>query len=344
MLKVRKCRPEKKILGGYGYDLNGNGVEQIETRYGEAAETTTYTYDLADRLRQVAYPDKTTDYTYDAAGNRETEQDRDPAGVLQADKLYSYDDRNRLIEVTDAIDASRSVSYGFDANGNQISRTPSSGAFMGFVFDVRDRLIRVEEDALPIGSYRYDASGLRVSKFTATGEARYVYDDRSVLVHSDDNGTTKFEYGPDRLLSVNHPVDGRAFYLFDALGSVVDLTTPGGSLLAQYQWDAWGNLRSSTDTAANPFGFTGHEMDGESGLVYARARFYDPVIGRFLSHDPEVVEASNPPSLHRYLYAYQNPTVFVDPTGRKAELTFAAEKMQEFADDPEKLQLKCQSS
>ena len=79
-------------------------------------------------------------------------------------------------------------------------------------------------------------------------------------------------------------------------------------------------------------------MDSESGLIYARARFYDPVIGRFLSHDPEVGDVSNPPSLHRYLYAYQNPTVFVDPTGRKAELTDAAEKMQEFADDPEKLQ------
>ncbi|MCP3911746.1 MAG: hypothetical protein GY713_12415, partial [Actinomycetia bacterium] len=151
------------------------------------------------------------------------------------------------------------------------------------------------------------------------GEARYVYDDRSVLTRTDAAGTTKFEYGPDRLLSVHHPTDGRAYYLFDALGSIVDLTTPAGALLAQYQWDAWGNLRSSTDTAANPFGFTGHEMDGESGLIYARARFYDPVTGRFLSHDPAAGNFSNPPSLHRYLYAYQNPTVFLDPTGTTPE-------------------------
>ncbi|MCP3994449.1 MAG: hypothetical protein GY722_05205 [bacterium] len=263
------------------------------------------------------YPDKTTDYTYDGAGNRHTEQDRDPAGTLLADKLYTYDDRNRLTAVTDAVDPSRDVAYGFDLNGNQTSRTPASGPAVDFVFNVRDQLIRVEEDTLPVGTYRYDATGLRVSKFTAEGEARYVYDDRSVLVRTDAAGVTKFEYGPDRLLSTHHPTEGRAYYLFDALGSVVDLTTPAGALLAQYQWDAWGNLRSSTETAANPFGFTGHEMDGEAGLIYARARFYDPVTGRFLSHDPAAGEPSNPPSLHRYLYAYQNPTVYVDPTGER---------------------------
>ncbi|MCP5015985.1 MAG: RHS repeat protein, partial [Ketobacter sp.] len=44
----------------YAHDLNGNRIEQVETRYGQAAETTTYAYELADRLTQVAYPDKTT--------------------------------------------------------------------------------------------------------------------------------------------------------------------------------------------------------------------------------------------------------------------------------------------
>ena len=50
----------------YTYDRNGNRVEQIETHSGQAPETTTYDYDAADRLTEVAYPDKTTTYTYDA--------------------------------------------------------------------------------------------------------------------------------------------------------------------------------------------------------------------------------------------------------------------------------------
>ena len=72
------------------------------------------------------------------------------------------------------------------------------------------------------------------------------------------------------------------------------------------------------ETSWNPFGFTGHEVDDETGLIYARARFYDPDVGRFLSEDPFEGEVMQPPSLHRYLYAYQNPTVWTDPNGREA--------------------------
>ncbi len=109
---------------------------------------------------------------------------------------------------------------------------------------------------------------------------------------------------------------GAADYLFDALGSVVDITSDVGTLLAMYQYDAWGNTRNEAGSSANRFGFTGHEHDDETGLIYAKARFYDPQLGRFLSHDPVDGDLTNPPSLHRYLYAFQNPTVFVDPDGR----------------------------
>ena len=55
-------------------------------------------------------------------------------------------------------------------------------------------------------------------------------------------------------------------------------------------------------------------------LYYAKARYYDPELGLFLTEDPFQGEVNNPPSLHRYLYAYQNPTVWVDPTGEQNEL------------------------
>ncbi len=81
-------------------------------------------------------------------------------------------------------------------------------------------------------------------------------------------------------------------------------------------FDAWGNLRHSTGTTLAPFAFTGHELDATTGLTYAKARFLDTEVGRFLSEDPILGEATTPPSLHRYLYAYGNPTFYVDPTGR----------------------------
>jgi RHS repeat-associated protein len=65
----------------------------------------------------------------------------------------------------------------------------------------------------------------------------------------------------------------------------------------------------------NRFAFTGYEEDTETNLLYAKARFYDPDTGRFLSHDAWEGDRMMPPSLHKYLYVYQNPTVWWDPTG-----------------------------
>jgi RHS repeat-associated protein len=59
--------------------------------------------------------------------------------------------------------------------------------------------------------------------------------------------------------------------------------------------------------------------DDKTGLIYANARYLDPDTGRFLSFDPFEGYDNKPISLHRYLYAYQNPTRYVDKDGRCAE-------------------------
>ena len=61
--------------------------------------------------------------------------------------------------------------------------------------------------------------------------------------------------------------------------------------------------------------FTGHETDENTGLIYMGARFYDPDTARFLKKDTYLGQSNTPPSLHRYLYAYSNPTFYIDPTG-----------------------------
>jgi RHS repeat-associated protein len=88
----------------------------------------------------------------------------------------------------------------------------------------------------------------------------------------------------------------------------------GGSVVSQ---DAWGNYRFTSELLAshNRFGFTGHEYDNEAGLYNAKARYFDPQLGRFLTQDSYLGEIDNPPSLHRYFYAAANPTRYVDPTG-----------------------------
>ncbi len=55
-------------------------------------------------------------------------------------------------------------------------------------------------------------------------------------------------------------------------------------------------------------------------MIYFGARYYDPDIARFITQDSYLGESGTPPSLHRYLYAYSNPTVYIDLYGYRAQL------------------------
>jgi RHS repeat-associated protein len=301
----------------YQYDINGNRTEQRETNGGQE-EITTYQYDDLNRLTQVDYPNLSAVYTYDAAYNRSTEVHTDLATDVQVlNRTYHYDERNQLDSIDDHLNASASISYAYDANGNQISKTVD-GVASEFIWDNRDHLRSVVQGGSTVGQFLYDAQGLRIEKVGDRGTERYTYDDQSVLIQSDDNNTTiaTYRYGPDRLLSLRHNSEGLQFYLTDALNSVVNLANADGNVQARYQYDAWGNKRSEIGNSWNRFAFTGYEEDTESGLLYAKARFYDADTGRFLSQDPWEGEQMTAPSLHKYLYAYQNPTVYVDKTGQ----------------------------
>ncbi|WP_413665077.1 RHS repeat-associated core domain-containing protein [Microbulbifer sp. CNSA002] len=308
----------------YEYDDNGNRTEQRETN-GNGEEITTYVYDDLDRLESVTYPDvpagsgHTVTYGYDNAYNRVSEiAVNSTSSQTEKDLTLSYNERNQLTDITDNLDAANNVKYGFDGNGNQVSKT-KAGETSDFIFDARDDLRQVMIGGSTVGQFLYDVGGLRIEKEGERGTERYTYDGLSVLTQSDANNLTlaKYNYGPSKLLSLTHITEGTQFYLFDALGSVSNLTSANGTLQARYQYDAWGNKRSESGSSWNRFGFTGHEEDKETGLIYAKARFYDPDTGRFLSQDAWEGDSTIAPSLHKYLYAYQNPTVWVDPDGNQ---------------------------
>ena len=69
-------------------------------------------------------------------------------------------------------------------------------------------------------------------------------------------------------------------------------------------------------TTPNHYLFTGEQHDPLTGLVYLRARYYDPNSGRFLTQDTWQGQRGKPITLHKYLYANTNPAVFIDPTGQ----------------------------
>jgi RHS repeat-associated protein len=127
----------------------------------------------------------------------------------------------------------------------------------------------------------------------------------------------RYHYGAEPLLVVD---GARARFIgTDALGSPTDLTGLTGQVESKRQYDAWGKYRNGTAPGAGEakLGFTGHQFDPETGLIYARARYYDPEIGRFISRDSLEGESGDAPSLHRYMYVRSNPLRYTDPSGHQ---------------------------
>ena len=301
----------------YRYDANGNRTEEAVTQ-GDITDVTAYAYDAINRLTQVSRPDRFTRYTYDAASNRQTEQSQSrPDDAWLSDKTYHYNSRHQVTEVTNHLDPAATATYLYDASGNRTQQR-QNGETTEYIYDARHHLRQMTRGGSSLGAFVYDWQGLRAQARTPSETRRYVYDDQAVVLISDAAGVPKSHYihGPTGLLALDDVRDGPQYYHVDALGSVVGLSKPDGSLQARYRYDAWGALDDHIGVSENRFGFTGHEFDAASGLYYAKARYYDPVLGSFLSEDPHEGDPLNPLSLHRYLYAYGNPTVYVDPDGR----------------------------
>ncbi|CAD5106320.1 RHS repeat domain-containing protein [Zestomonas carbonaria] len=113
------------------------------------------------------------------------------------------------------------------------------------------------------------------------------------------------------------------YYHNDHLGSPVAATDERGDLLWRAHFRPYGERQENpTDAAFGNVGYTGHTQDADSGLVYMQARYYDPIIGRFMAVDPVEVNPESTISFNRYAYANNNPHVFVDPNGESAVTAF----------------------
>jgi RHS repeat-associated protein len=93
------------------------------------------------------------------------------------------------------------------------------------------------------------------------------------------------------------------------------LTNSVGSITDTYDYDAFGNKINSTGSTRNNMLYQGEEWDQDLGLCNLRARYMNPLTGRFLSRDPGDGDNSNPVTLHKYLYADGDPVNGADPTG-----------------------------
>ena len=90
-----------------------------------------------------------------------------------------------------------------------------------------------------------------------------------------------------------------------------------GAKISDERYYPYGATRSGG--VPTDYQFTSQRLDTGTGLYYYGARYYDPVVGRFISADTVVPSPGKPQALNRYAYVYNNPTRFVDPTGMFTE-------------------------
>jgi RHS repeat-associated protein len=99
------------------------------------------------------------------------------------------------------------------------------------------------------------------------------------------------------------------------------LSNDSQSLTQATTYDAFGNIESSagSSNAYKYAGQWGYRNDGDDGLMQVGARYYDPLVGRFISADSYLGEVGRPQSLNRYVYVENDSVNAVDPTGHVPE-------------------------
>lgn len=106
------------------------------------------------------------------------------------------------------------------------------------------------------------------------------------------------------------------YYHPDGLGSPAAATDSTGNVVWQEEYQAYGTRIRQQGTVNNSLWYTGKFHEETTGLTYFGARWYDPVVGRFMGVDPAGYQEGNVHSFNRYAYANNNPHRFVDPDGR----------------------------
>ncbi len=318
------------ISDSYDYDANGNVAAITDGATGTSQRgNRTMAYDALDRLM---YADSamfaTTGsghvaYTHDALDNLTRVTMPATASAPARDWYYCYDPTTwQLTNLKTGSCSGVTVGgIGYDVQGNLNNKSGTH-----FDFDYGNRLRSATYSTNTLETYQYDGYGRRVVSTAPTGTIQSLYSQGGQLLYQDNARTGK---------RINY------YYLAGSLVNEVETTVATGAVANKYQHtDALGSPVLVTNgsrviqgvrTEYEPYGqilaggvldrpnFTGHVADAQTGLDYMQQRYYDPMLGRFLSVDPVTAYKKPGQNFNRFWYANDNPYKFIDPDGRSCQ-------------------------
>ena len=321
------------VSGQFTYDAL-NRLEQIEyLRDAETIAGIRYVTDAAGQRAEALLNDgRRIQYRYDERGFLISEVHSDELGSTLYQEFLTYDAVGNVISTFDGsietafvyndldqLVSEGDVSYEYDDNGQLTSRTDGT-TVTTYRYDAEGQLIETIVDSV-VTNYQYDANGVRLSQISGDENTLFVSDlvDLSgvsqILATYDaaSEASVHYVFG-DRPISQTDTDSGTSFLLQDGSRNVVAVTSSTGEVQSTVVYAAFGSVLATTGTTTSELGFAG-EFGESDGLIYLRARYYDPASGRFLSRDPLFGQPNEPVTLHRYLYGNNNPITNIDPTG-----------------------------
>jgi len=290
----------------YSYDDQGNVLTVVDAAaaYG-GSQTQTFTYDALNRLgsAQAAGGSNGTytqrSYVYTSAGNISSFEG---AALGANDAAHKH-------AVTHVAGAQR---YWYDANGNATRRVNGSQDIT-LVYDAENHVTSITGSGVN-ATYVYDGDGKRVKATVGGTTTVYIGN-----YYERDNGTTVRKYYYAGAVRVAMRTGGNTFYLLnDHLTSTAITTNSSGARLTELLYFAYGCARYDAGGQMTLYRYTGQRIETGTGLYDYGARWYDPVIGRFLAADSIVPNPGDSQSLNRYMYVLGNPLKYSDPSGHAA--------------------------
>ncbi|MEQ2417635.1 RHS repeat-associated core domain-containing protein, partial [Ruminococcoides bili] len=314
----------------YEYDTNGNITDIYKKVNNDWQRLYLYEYDefnqlitSCDYINQKQYR-----YDYDEAGNilTETVSRIGAHGQLYDSRVntYGYDDANW----GDKLTSYNGETITYDEIGNPLSYR--DGMEMTWLNGRKLTTLQSGNDSI---SYKYDSNGVRTSK-TVNG-VEYTYEYLNGHLMHETRGEKVFDYCYDangQLYAVSYKANSSTdavtyYYAHNWRGDITSIYDGDGNMVAKYEYDAWGNVLTVTNSNnseitdpnhianLNPFRYRSYYYDSESGFYYLMSRYYDPVTHRFLNADGYFQSGDGILDTNMNAYCRNNPLNNIDKYG-----------------------------
>jgi RHS repeat-associated protein len=273
-------------LGTVVYERDGDGqVEKTTTTVLPGPATSLSMLDGSNRLLEASGKK----YEYDKANNPTKIEEEGP---------YTYNEADELKEGPTA-------KYAFNEDDQRTETKPTTGPTTAYSYNQAGDLTAVKrpEEGMTAkieDSYTYDGTNLRQTQTINGTKSNLTWDTAEGLPLILEDETNSYIYGPGGLPIEQIPTTGEPLFLHhDQQGSTRLLTNTTGSTEAAYTYEPYGRLNATTGTTTTPLRYDGQYTSIDTGLIYLRARNYDPLTAQFLTVDPALENDRRTIHLHR---------------------------------------------